>query len=364
MVRGAKLASAALFLFLLTGCDGQQSSNTGTGAQASQLPPAQNMTTRISAALDPCAQNGQNADFSRSVCSNQTLAALDGQVRTALAAQGASMTEAGARLLIDNQQHWREAQRVACGISAGAQASAEQQQCLENRFRARAQEAAQTVQSVGGYTFQRVQMVDAQPTPPRVLASAGAGADPALVSDINYPRIDGPQTPQVQRFNTLVAQQPQAPPNQNVNERTSYEIAYAGPALISVKFVTTIDGPQMARVDSTTRTVNILMATGRLLEAGDIFRSNSGWDDFLTRRGIAEIARQYRDYNYTPAQLDVHEIVTKPHLWLITERALVILFPAGSLPLPDGTDAQVEIPWNELRNYLSPTAPAPIRPAA
>jgi hypothetical protein len=51
-------------------------------------------------------------------------------------------------------------------------------------------------------------------------------------------------------------------------------------------------------------------------------------------------------------------------LWLVTERGLVLLFPPLSFggSHADGS-VEVTIPWADLRQYLNPAAPAPIRAA-
>jgi hypothetical protein len=96
-----------------------------------------------------------------------------------------------------------------------------------------------------------------------------------------------------------------------------------------------------------------------------VFAANSGWQNFLTERAIADIARQFREDGFTPPERDVRETATKPHLWLVTEHGLTMLFPPYSFGAPyvmGGVD--VSISWTDLRPYLNPTAPAPIRPAA
>jgi hypothetical protein len=122
------------------------------------------------------------------------------------------------------------------------------------------------------------------------------------------------------------------------------------------------DTPGAAQTNSNVKAVNVVMATGQPLGAGDVFKPNSGWEDFLTQRAVADLAHQYADYNFTPPTQDVHETVTKPHLWLITQQGLVLLFPPLSFGgTYDMAGAQVTIPWSDLRPYLNPAAPAPIR---
>jgi hypothetical protein len=320
---------------------------------------------QVAAALDVCAEG--SGEFAQNVCANRSLAELDNLVRETLVAESVNVSDAGAHLLVQNQQRWREAARVACRIvDPQTPPTSDQQRCLENEFRARARDAQNTVQELGGYTFQRMELVAASPVSAEIASSAG-GADMAPIErDIRFPRIDGPQRPEVRRFNELVAQQPQYRLEDAVNEIVDYSIGYAGPELISVRFNSTYDGPTLANVAKTIRVITVLMTEGRPLTEADVFVEDSGWQDFVTTRAQAEIRSQLSEYP-PPPRRDVYETATKPHLWLITERNLVLIFPPQSLTgwtyAEPADGVEVAIPWTELRAYLNPAAPAPIRPA-
>jgi hypothetical protein len=321
---------------------------------------------RIAAGLDVCAR--EDDAFAHQVCENRALAGLEGQVRETLVAEAADVSDAGAALLVENQNRWRAAQRVACGvIDPAAAPNAEQLACLEAEFRARARDAADTVQQIGPYTFQRMELVDATPVSAEVASASGLGdsAPNAVVRDIRFPRIDGAQTPEIRRFNELVAQQPQFRLQDATNETVSYTIAYAGPELVSVRFVTSQDTLGAANVTNSTKAVTVVMSEGRALEARDVFQSGSGWENFITARAVQTLAREFSDYPNFPPRRDVYETATKAHLWLVTERGLVLLFPPLSFggSHADG-GAEVTIAWADLRPYLNPAAPMPIRPSA
>lgn len=354
-MRGIRLAGASLALIAMAACGDRGQGKT-----------EQSSAERISAALDVCAEG--RGEFAQHVCDNRTLAGLDSQVRDALVAESASVSDGGAALLVQNQNRWREAQRIACGIiDPEAAPTPEQQTCLESEFRARIQEAGDAVQQVGGYTFQRMELVDATPVTAEVASASGLGDDapPAVLRDIRFPRIDGEQTPQIQRFNELVAQSPQFRLEDATNEIVDYRIAYAGAELISVRFDMSNDTLGAAHGNNTSKSVTVLMTEGRALAATDVFRAGTGWEQFLTRRAVTEISRQYREDGFVPPERDVQESATKPHLWLITEQGLTLLFPPYSFGAPyvmGGTE--VSIPWTDLRQYLNPAAPAPIRPSA
>jgi Protein of unknown function (DUF3298) len=287
-------------------------------------------------------------------------------VREALVAEAAQISDAGAQLLVRNQSRWLEARRISCGIAA-AEPNAEQQACLQSELRARAADAKGAVQEMGGYTFQRMELVNSTPVSAAAAAASGLGesAPAAITRDIRFPRIDGPQTPAIQRFNELVAQQPQFRLEDSTNELVNYRIAFAGPELISVRFDSSADTLGAAHPSSTSKAVTVLMTQRRALAEADVFSSASGWEDFLTQRAIADLTRQYREDGFVPPERDVRETATKAHLWLITEQGLTMLFPPYSFGAPYVMGgAEVSVPWADLRPFLNPAAPAPIRPAA
>jgi hypothetical protein len=78
---------------------------------------------------------------------------------------------------------------------------------------------------------------------------------------------------------------------------------------------------------------------------------------------MSELTRRFRPI--TPQRADVRDAVTKPHLWLVKEEGLVLLFPPYSFGGPDTLGgAEITIPWADLARYLNPGAPAPIRAPA
>lgn len=309
---------------------------------------------------------GAPAGFAGTVCRHPQLSALDEQVRQALLAKAGDVSDAGAQMLVESQRRWLEAQRAACGvIDPDAALDADQVRCLQSKLRERLAEARTAVQEVAGYTFQSVEVVRAQEV--SAAAAAAAGLEPedaphAIVRDIRYPRIDNMDTPQAARFNELVRQSPQYALEDQTEESVDYEIVYAGPELISVKFETYENTLGSAHPETGARAVTILMTgEGRAIAAADVFRANSGWEAFVTRRAVAALTRSFRDYDFTPPERDVRETATKPHLWLVTEAGLTILFPPYSFGGPRVLGgAEVSIPWNDLRPYLNPNAPAPI----
>jgi uncharacterized protein len=336
----------------------------GRDAGKARAADAKGREATIAAALDPCSASNAAA---RTVCGNQKLSALDGQIRQALVAEAAEVSSAGAQTLVQGQQRWLQVQRLACGIvDPDARPDAKQTQCLEARLRERAAEAAQSVEQIGGYTFQRMEIVSAQAVTAQAADASRLeeNAPAAIVRDIRFPRIDNASTPQAARFNQLVAQQPQFRLEEMTEEQVDYSIAYAGPELISVRFDTYDNTMGAAHPNSGMKAVTVVMTTGQPLTAADVFRRGSGWEAFLTGRATDALTRQFREYDFAPPQADVRDAVTKPHLWLVKEEGLVLLFPPYSFGGPYALGgAEVTIPWRDLARYLNPNAPSPIRAA-
>jgi hypothetical protein len=333
--------------------------------ERAKQPEPTNPRARLANALDPCAGKAKSA---AGICSDAKLADLTGSVGEALVAEAASVSGPGAELLMQNQQKWLAAQRVSCGmIDPDAAPTREQSECLQNALRTRVQDARSAVEQVGGYTFQRMEIVDAQAVTAQAAAASGLGEDAphAITREIRYPRIDGDASPQAARFNALVAQQPQFRLEDQTEEQVNYAIAFAGPELISVRFDTFDYTLGAAHPNSGIRAVTVVMTTGQPLTAADVFRAGSGWENYLTRRAMTALTQQFREVSFTPPRADVRDAVAKPHLWLVKQDGLVLLFPPYSFGGPIALGgAEVTVPWSDLRRYLNPSAPAPIRAAA
>jgi hypothetical protein len=323
---------------------------------------------QLARGLTVCPEGSEG--FPETLCKNEALAALGADVSETLVAEAAGVSDAGAQLLVQGQQRWLEAQRVACGvIDPEGDLTDEQRNCLAGALRARAQAARQVVEEVGGRRFQTVEVIGAQAVTAEAAAAAGLGGDDAptaVMRDIKYPRIDGDASPQAQRFNELVMQQPQFRLEDQTEEVVNYKIVYAGPDIISVKFETYDNTLGAVHPNQNLKAVTVLMTgEGRPLAVSDVFRAGSNWERFVTRRAVETLTRQFRADGFAPPERDVREAATKPHLWLISEQGLTILFPPYSFGGPHvlgGTE--VLIPWTDLATYLNPQAPQPIRPAA
>jgi uncharacterized protein len=318
---------------------------------------------QAAANTDPCAATtGFRALV---VCRNPQLAGLDAAVREQITAEAASLAPDAELALNAEQDAWLEATRIACAIPTPETApTPEQVECVSSALRDRAAAMTNAVDQVGPFTFRRAEVVEADAVSASAAAASGLGEDApaAITRQISYPQLTG-DTPAIRRFNEIVRQEPRFGVQDQTSETVNYTIAYAGDELISVRFDILHEtlGAMHGAVEVQAVTVN--MRTGERLTEADVFRPGSGWENFLTRRAVAALTRELGS-DFVPAEPDVRETVTKPPQWLVTEEALVILFPPLSFagPQVDG-GTQASIPWSALRPYLNPQAPRPISAA-
>ena len=170
--------------------------------------------------------------------------------------------------------------------------------------------------------------------------------------------------PAIRKFNDAVRQAPRFRREDQTEENTTYRIGYAGDDLVSVRFDTYEFTLGAVNPSTSVRAVTVNMRTGAPLSAADVFRPDSKWADFLTQRALAEITRQLKEEDETalaPSPDAVRAAIASPSNWLVSDQALVLLFPPLSLGNSVIGPHEVSVPWSELRPYLNPNGPGPIK---
>ena len=328
---------------------------TGCGAKA---PPSAD-TENPQALLDPCGGK------IKALCVDSDLAPLSAKMKTAFVEAASKVSADGAQLLAKGQRDWLEAQRIACGVGAnGAALTVKQENCLKSALAARVQDAKDAVEKHGPFTFQRMEITQSDPVVETAATQAlGAAAPDVITREIHYPRIDG-DTPVIRKFNEAVKQAPRFKAIDQIEEQVTYHIAYAGPELVSVRFDLYDLGLGAANPETSAHAVTINMKTGATLTTNDVFAANTRWADFLTRRALADLTTQLRADDETaaaPSPDYVRKAVMSPSHWLVTDKALVILFSSVDLGNASAGTHEVSVPWRDLKAYLNPRAPGPIK---
>ncbi|MES1202530.1 MAG: RsiV family protein [Pseudomonadota bacterium] len=340
----ARLAGVAICILALQACD--RTTPAGESAAPSMA----------SGSVDACPQTSV-------LCRDPRLAALREQMKSALGKAAADVSAEGARLLAQNQNEWLEAQRVTCGVPAGAATlTPDQQACVQSAIAERVKTAAQAVEKIGPFTFQRVEQNSAEKASAE--AAAGApGAPDTITQEIAFPRIDG-DSPAIRKFNEMVAQHPRFSKSDATNETTKYDIAFAGPELISVRFGYYDFSLGAAHPNTDAKAINFNMKTLAPLRASDVFKPGSGWEKALAKKGadgVTKILKGFDDSLPATAPGDLLAAVSDPGKWAITDKALILLFSEEDMGSHAVGGKEVAVPWSDLKQYLNPAAPAPIK---
>ncbi len=314
------------------------------------------------------AQTGAPAQFNscegraapRDLCQDKDAVSAAGAVRDATLREIEQLSPEGRRIAADGVRAWTEAQAAVCRTESAPAA------CFLRALRKRRDEVGESVAIMGGYTIQTVEIADAVTVTPEAAQKFGFGAGDAipgaLMRSIRYPRIDNPERdPAIERFNALAAPERASGPQDLVEETIDYQVAYAGPSLVSVRFQSYEYSLGAAHPNSSERAVTVLLPEGVLLRPETAFRSGSGWEQALTEQAMRKLAPVFEEFGAGPPEpSDVRDTVAKAHNWVVTEDALIILFAPYSIGPHALGGHEVAIPWSALRPYLNPDAPAPI----
>jgi hypothetical protein len=342
----------------------------GCGQPATKPGAALTPEQQIQAQLDPCAEND---GAGKSLCANDALTAQAAEVQGAFAQVASKVSADGAKLLADAQQQWAEAAANTClAEHKGDVASLAYADCVKGQLDERAKEAQDAVQQIGGFTFQKVERSEAAATPAATVASFGDAAPAAVTRDIAFPRIDNPnKDPVIDKFNATVAKTERFKDQPITTEATTYQISYASPNFVSVRFDYYDMTVGAAGPNTGADAITINMKTGERLKADDVFRAGSGWEKFLAKRALSGLAPKLvevgaisrpREAASIIGQAELADAVQKSHLWALSDAGLVLMFPEGTFGGRGFGAFDVTIPWGELKSYVNPAAAAPINP--
>lgn len=301
------------------------------------------------------------------ICGAAQLAGAVDSLRAAYASAEFAALPGEARSIVnENQRNWLAAQAIACGLAPGAARLDDVQvACAREALEARAKAAAQATQQAGPFRFLRVESASAEAASPDVLADLNLPptAPSTTLHQIAYPQIVGDASPAAAQFNAAAKRAPRFKPGDATEEQTRYEIAYAGRDLISVQFFTYDMTLGAAHPNTAAEALNFNLKTGAKLTAQQAFRPGSGWDRYIAERTAKAITADFRRNGVSDAAIrpaDTLKVASNPGNWIITPKALTVIFPPYSINDSPQAGPDVAIPWNDLRRFLAPDAPAPI----
>lgn len=298
------------------------------------------------------------------LCKSEKLSGLYSRIKADFGQASAAVSAEGKKIMEDNQRAWFEAQRLSCGADPNATTlTPEQETCMESALSDRLKNAANAVQKIGPFLFQRVEVSNATKVDKSGMTVLAEEAPDTVATDIEYPRIDS-NAPAAQKFNALVAQQPRFKPGDNTEEAVKYKIAYASPDLISVRFDMYDSTVGAAHPNTGAKALNFNMKTQAPLKAAEVFKAGSGWENFLAGRSADAITKELKaaDETYPGVSAsDLRPYVADPANWAITDQGLVLIFSEEAMGSHAAGQHEATVPWSDLKRFIAPGAPVPVK---
>lgn len=106
--------------------------------------------------------------------------------------------------------------------------------------------------------------------------------------------------------------------------------------------------------------VNVLLASGALLTATDLFDETKSWEDFLTERATQRVREDLSARKIGGASIKnevMRSVVQTPERWSLTPQGLEVTFDKYDFDTNPDRPNPVLISWRELKPYLRKPLP-------
>jgi uncharacterized protein YecT (DUF1311 family) len=296
----------------------------------------------------------------KAICSSPQLSAADDQMaasyHSALAAVPPDMRE----LTRASQRAWLRAIAIEC--QAGEPGSTENLPgCMLRYYQERTSFLAHLVFKMGGATF---------------VWHSDAGAAPAAKDqDTPSPQptlwtFAWPQalsaTPDWKAWNLAIENAMKDPPGSEggveevgTDTDVSATVNFVSPQLVSTSVSNFWYGHGAAHPNLDFIEFNWLLRENREIRSDDVFRSHTGWEQFLAAQcdsaARAQLGDMYAD-NPPPGKIPdaMFGIVSNPQSWKIDNEGITVAFGPYEIGCHACTPNPVTIPWSALRPFLTP----------
>lgn len=292
----------------------------------------------------------------KALCADPGLSQLDGQLARAYDALRQQLSSVGARHVQEDQRAWLRWLRTVCPPSAPQLAA-----CLSQEYQRRLEPLQAGVLQRGGVRFL-----------PRltVLTVPDKGMDELAINDpgfgvgrFQWLEIDKPTPAQARWNEALRAQMVQlrgreltAQSVYGEQENLACTLEAVNEQLIAVTLRDDFYGYGAAHPDEEQASFLWLVQSQRALEARDVFREDSGWEQALTKQAHERLlASPVASELYHREDLGaVAKVVSHPIYWMPGPQALRIDFPEYSVAARPAGSPVVAVPWTALASYLAP----------
>lgn len=175
-----------------------------------------------------------------------------------------------------------------------------------------------------------------------------------------YPRIDSPVEPWADAFEKAVREAAGAlrPDDPETDTVIDYKSTYLAPDLAAIAFSVATYRHGAAHGDSHQVAFTYLPGPQRGLRATDLFESGTTWSGFLAGRAFDGLQDQAKAGNWDlsvggPGELE--KAIADPANWLIRPDGLWLYFAPETVGPYVAGEHEMQIPWADLKPYLSAT---------
>lgn len=293
----------------------------------------------------------------KTICSDPKLSEMDRKLAARYRADLSKLSAEAQVEVRDSQRQWLKYVRTVCDTTVLPKELVFRptETCLEEAYQDRIAHTGVLVQD--GRAFYSVQGFKAHRSPE---ADDNTGGHTGFVTlEFSYPQIDGPKTPMEKEINAKLATRAKPSPEYFMSDSmdddwTDIRIAAVRPALISFRGDSNIYGHGAAHGFGDFFYDHWLVGQGRELTAADIFSAETKWEDFLRATCFAAV----KHLGVVSATRGVGDNPVMPSHWSFGRKGFTITFSLLEVgAYPDG-EPEVTIPWDKLKPYLAPGAPA------
>lgn len=327
------------------------------------------LTSNANAASFDCAK-AKSAE-EKAVCGDAKLSKLDDEIAENYRAAMAKLSSEGMKILRDGQRQWLKFVRAACvpvrhdGLAF--------QTCLQRSYETRRDDLRGVFQTIGPFKFinaVRYEFVPVWKDDPTEECGNASQYRGGGYGKSSYPRIDSPKISAAMKWNRLIADIVEHGSTFNENSLESMDscedidiqvdVRGASTDMISALYSLYAYSHGGAHGVQDEHNVNVLLASGALLTATDLFDETKSWEDFLTERATQRVREDLSARKIGGASIKnevMRSVVQTPERWSLTPQGLEVTFDKYDFDTNPDRPNPVLISWRELKPYLRKPLP-------
>jgi uncharacterized protein len=304
-----------------------------------------------------------SAPVEKAICSDAALSALDGQMADVYRSAYQALSDEGKGLLKTGQKEWLGFIHTMCLENQTLIGSdpPEQINCLRRQYSDRVEQLEKTVVRMGPFLFSRVDHFKVTRASYTDDSLTSSGSLPGFsVEHVRYPRIDQPVNTSTVALNKLIVawlvDYPDCDEGGDINEEDYLISATNDRIAISKSQEASCHGsPHGSSIETTA--IFLLSPAPHLMMPSEMFKPGASWEPIMVNICLDELRRIYQADGGSPDDITtkaVASVVEEPGLLKPTAEGIIVTFPVYSLAAYAFGEHSVTVPWDAVRDILSP----------